>query len=156
MIDSGLVKVLSEILNTPEESINAYFTEGKRKKEEKTSFTTKAPHVETSVSTKIDTILAEIQKTLKEDALQRHALELQLKAINKRIDDLEKKITQPEVAMDVESIYLFLKDIETDLEKELSNFSGKKNLTIEDSAKNYRCNIQLELVQDIIKFIQNE
>lgn len=159
MLDKGLINVLAEILDQPEEDILKYFTPKKETREAKEE---KARPVDNSSSyfydtiSKIEEMIKEIQNTLKEDAHQRHALELQMSAINKRMDILEKKISSEYETKETDETYEYLVGLEIELNSELEELSRRKNITVEDSAKIYRCNIQLDLLTDIINTLYHE
>ena len=160
MIDKGLINVLAEILDQPEEDILKYFTPREKTKEKvKVSNSTDSRPVDnrsdvfyTTVN-KIEKAIKEIQKTLEEDAHQRHALELQMNAINKRVDALENKAVSN---FETNEVYEYLTGLEAELRAELRDLNERKTITVEDSAKIYRCNIQLDLLTDIINTLYRE
>lgn len=156
MIDKGLINVLAEILDQPEEDILKYFTPKKEVKETKKENVKPVDNSSNYFYNTINIIeetIEEIQKTLKEDAHQRHALELQMNAINKRVDNLEKKHS---CELERNEVYDYLTGLEIELRSELEEISKRKNITVEDSAKVYRCNIQLDLLTDIINTLYRE
>ena len=153
MLDKGLINVLAEILDQPEEDILKYFTPKKEIKKEESKPVNNASNYFYETINVIKEMIKEIQKTLEEDAHQRHALELQMNAINKRVDNLEKKHS---CELERNEVYDYLTGLEIELNSELEELSKRKNITVEDSAKIYRCNIQLDLLADIINTLYRE
>lgn len=154
--NKDLMNVITELLNVPEEDISKWFAKAYSKKEEKPKVSnTTNLSCESNVLNEMKKTLDKIQETLKENAQQRHALELQLNAINKRVDALAKKTESSESAV-LQDICSFLEAMETDLEEEQKEISKKEYFTVEDSIKKYRYEVQLELIKDILRFIYSE